>query len=140
MPEDERIIQKDNMMKIELSTTGSFKNIWNFLRKNEQQTKQDDIVQKYAQKGVDILREETPKRTGLTANSWYYEIEKNANGYIVYWLNSNKNRDENIALLIQYGHGTGWGTYVQGKDYINPAMQKVFEEMATEIWEEVTNS
>jgi len=124
---------------IKLFTTGNFDGLKRFLKKNEK-TKTEEILEKYAQEGVEALAEATPKRTGLTASSWSYTIEKTSTGYSIFWLNSNTNRNVNIALILQTGHGTGMGTYVQGRDYINPAMQAVFKKMANEIWEEVTGS
>lgn len=95
------------------------------------------ILDQYGDMGVQALAEATPKRTGRTASSWSYEIEKTGTGYSIHWTNSNVNRGENIALLIQMGHGTGWHTYIQGRDYINPAIQPVFDEIANSVWSEV---
>lgn len=92
------------------------------------------------QRGVEALSAATPKRTGRTAASWGYEIKKGRGHATLAWTNSNFNDGEQIAVLIQYGHGTGRGTYVQGVDYINPAMRNVFQEIADEIWEEVVNA
>lgn len=92
----------------------------------------------YGQKGVNALAAATPRRTGVTAASWYYEINRNINSVEIYWKNSNINKGVNIAVILQYGHGTGSGVYVQGIDYINPAIQPVFNEIAENIWKEVT--
>ena len=92
----------------------------------------------YGQRGVSALASATPKDTGKTAASWYYEINRNVNSVEIYWKNSNTNNGVNIAVILQYGHGTGWGGYVQGIDYINPAIRPIFNEMANEIWKEVT--
>lgn len=97
----------------------------------------ESILKRYGEKGVKALSDATPVRTGATAGSWYYEIEKTKNGYAVTWLNSNTNNGTNIAIIIQYGHGTGFGGYVRGIDYINPAMRPLFEELAEEAWREV---
>lgn len=94
-----------------------------------------------AQKGVDALKAATPKDTGLTADSWRYEMEQGTDALRVYWINDNNTSNPYIpciALLIQYGHGTGTGGYVQGRDYINPAIRPIFDEIAKDIWEEVT--
>lgn len=95
------------------------------------------ILQRYGEIGVKQLYEATPKRTGLTAASWWYDIEKTKDGYILSWNNSNIQRGINIALIIQQGHITSTGFYVAGRDYINPAMEKVFKEIETQIWKEV---
>lgn len=93
---------------------------------------------KYGQMGVDALAEATPKRTGLTAASWTYEIVQNDNGVSIVWSNSHVEKGyANIALLLQYGHGTKNGGYVKGIDYINPALAPVFEEIAKSVWEEM---
>lgn len=97
-------------------------------------------MDKYGQMGVDALQEATPKDSGLTASSWQYEIEQNSAGTTIHWYNTNVNKGVNIAVILQYGHGTRNGGYVQGRDYINPAMRKVFDQIAEEAWKEVTNS
>lgn len=97
-----------------------------------------NILSKYGQRGVEVLRSATPVDTGKTASSWYYEIEQDRNGATISWCNRNVNDGVVIAMLIQYGHGTGWGGYVKGVDYINPAMKPIFDEMANECWKEVT--
>lgn len=98
------------------------------------------VLHKYGKMGVDALRDATPKRTGETANSWYYEIvdEPKYGRVSIVWNNSHvENGWANIAILIQYGHGTRNGGYVQGIDYINPALAPVFEQMANAVWEEM---
>lgn len=95
------------------------------------------ILDKYGNRGVDALRAATPKETGKTADSWYYEISHSKNSASITWSNFNTNRGYNIAILIQYGHGTGTGVYVQGTDYVNPAMKDVFEQIANEVAEEI---
>lgn len=93
---------------------------------------------KFGRIGVEALRDYTPKSSGKTADSWYYEIEKSNSGVAIIWKNSNVNKGFNVAVGIQYGHGTGNGGYVRGVDYINPAMQPVFEKIAEDLWREVT--
>lgn len=102
--------------------------------------KNKSIYTKYAEEGVKALENATPKDTGLTAASWYYKIEDAKGGVTISWLNSNINKNVQIAIIIQFGHGTGTGGYVRGVDYINPAMEKVFKEMANQLWEEVSKS
>lgn len=98
------------------------------------------ILNDYGKQGVEALASATPKKTGKTAASWSYEISKTSTGWTVTWNNSNINKGVNIAIIIQYGHGTGTGAYVQGIDYINPAIRPVFENMASEVWREVGSS
>ena len=90
--------------------------------------------------GVQALAEATPKKTGKTAASWSYSIEETKNGFQIVWNNSNRNDGANVAILIQLGHGTGSGAYVQGVDYINPALKPVFEAFANKAWWEVTHN
>lgn len=97
-----------------------------------------NILSKYGERGVQALSAATPVDTGKTASSWYYEIQSDRNGATISWGNRNVNNGVIIALLLQYGHGTGTGGYVQGTDYINPAIKPIFEEMANECWKEVT--
>lgn len=95
-------------------------------------------LDRYAKIGVTALSEATPIDSGKTALSWDYSIKVDKNSASITWVNSNVNDGQNIAILIQYGHGTGTGGYVRGVDYINPAMKPVFEEIANAIWKEVT--
>lgn len=119
-----------------ISERGDFSEIEKYLKK---QKNMKVILEKYAQKGVEVLARNTPKRTGRTANSWAYTIEEDGKGYKITWMNSNISEGYPIALLIQYGHGTRNGGYVQGTDYINPAIGEIFEEFITEIWREVSS-
>ena len=96
------------------------------------------VLAKYGQRGVDALRDATPVDSGTTADSWYYEINQDRNETTISWCNRNVNEGVVIAAILQYGHGTGWGAYVQGIDYINPAMRDIFEDLANECWKEVT--
>lgn len=91
----------------------------------------------YGQMGVDALSRATPKDSGETASSWTYEIERNGETTTLSWLNTNRNDGVNIAIILQYGHGTGTGGYVRGQDYINPAIKPVFDKIADEVWKEV---
>lgn len=97
------------------------------------------ILDEYGKAGVEALALATPSDTGKTAASWGYEIVQTRSGYSVYWTNSNINNGVNIALILQYGHGTGTGGYVQGIDYVNPAIRPIFESMTNESWREVTS-
>lgn len=96
-----------------------------------------NILDKYGQQGVEALSQATPVRTGKTAASWTYEIRSEDGRSTISWINTNVNNGVNIAVILQYGHGTGNGGYVKGVDYINPAMKAVFEEIANAAWKEV---
>lgn len=96
------------------------------------------ILEKYGQAGVDALSSATPVDTGVTAASWYYTIENSKGSVAIQFLNSNIQNGIPIAIILQYGHGTGTGGWVQGRDYINPAIQPIFDKMAEEVWKEVT--
>lgn len=93
-----------------------------------------------AQAGVDALSRATPVDSGLTAQSWYYEIRNEQGKVSIFWKNSNQNQGVPIAVIIQYGHGTGNGGYVEGVDYINPALKPIFEQIAGKVWKEVTRA
>lgn len=95
-------------------------------------------LEEYGQKGVNALKSLTPVNTGKTANSWSYEIIKSSNYVSIVWKNSNVNQNGTpIAILLQYGHGTSNGGYVQGKDYINPAIKPIFDEIEKGVWQEI---
>lgn len=95
-------------------------------------------LEEYGERGVSLLSSATPVRSGKTASSWEYEIDRGLDSVAIYWNNTNINDGHNVAVLIQYGHGTGWGGYVEGIDYINPTLKPLFDKMADEIWKEVT--
>lgn len=126
-------------MGIVIKQSGSFKNTERFFDRAKK-FNASSILKKYGEKGVAALSAATPVDSGKTASSWNYTINKNKAGYTIEWTNSNVNRGVNIALIIQTGHGTGTGGYVQGIDYINPAMEPIFEAMAEEAWLEVTKT
>jgi hypothetical protein len=97
-------------------------------------------LDKWGKKGVDALSSATPVDTGKTASSWSYKIERNQNGVKLVWLNSNVNDGVNIALIIQYGHVSRNGVYVEGRDYINPTLVPIFNEIEEDAWKEVKNA
>lgn len=98
-----------------------------------------DILEKYGRKGVEALSSATPRRTGLTASSWDYAI-KNKNGqYELSWYNTNIQNGLPIAMILNYGHGTSNGSYVVGRNYIEPAIAPILDEIAEEVWKEVSN-
>lgn len=94
----------------------------------------------FGEVGVSELMKVTPRKTGKTAESWTYSIEATNNGVELCWNNSNINKGVNIAVIIQHGHGTGSGYYVEGVDYINPALTPVFDLIGKQVWEEVTKN
>lgn len=96
------------------------------------------ILDKYGKAGVAALSSATPVDSGTTASSWYYKIEHNHGSASIAFYNSNINKGVPIAIILQYGHGTGTGGWVQGRDYINPAIQPIFDQIADEAWREVT--
>ena len=127
-------------MKINFEHKGNFNKIERFLVKSLHISPLvRPILDKYGKRGVEALKEATPKDTGKTADSWVYEIIKDNKGsYQIVWSNTNVvDNWANIAILLQYGHATRNGGYVKGTDYINPAIEKVFQGMANEAWEEV---
>lgn len=95
-------------------------------------------LDKFGREGVAALSSATPKDSGLTANSWYYRIENRSGSVTISFHNSNIQNGVPIAVILQYGHGTRNGGWVQGRDYINPAMRPVFDKIANEAWKEVT--
>lgn len=119
---------------IKLSSTGNFNRTEKFLKRSNNIKLELDA---YGRKGVAALAAATPVNSGETANSWYYEITKQNGKYTIAFKNSNINNGVPIAIILQYGHGTNNGGWVEGRDYINPAIQPVFDEMAEAAWKEV---
>lgn len=97
------------------------------------------ILTRYAKAGVSALSSATPIDSGATASSWGYTIENSGGSSKITFINSNVNKGVNIAIILQYGHGTGTGGWVEGRDYINPAIQPIFDEIANSAWREVTS-
>lgn len=95
------------------------------------------ILDDYGREGVLLLSQATPVDTGKTANSWVYRIYTENDSIVLCWSNTNYVGNTNIAMILQYGHGTRNGGYVQGIDYINPAMKPLFDRLAEEAWKEV---
>ena len=125
------------MARITFSTKGDWSKTEQFLKGLENQDYLK-VLEQYGQKGVSALQSATPKESGYTASCWGYEIEKTANGASIYFTNSHMNNGVSIAIILQYGHGTRTGGYVQGRDYINPAIQPIFDDIANAAWREVT--
>lgn len=99
-----------------------------------------NILNKYGRTGVQALAAATPVDSGETSKSWDFVIEHGRSKTTIYWTNTHVNDGVTIAIILQYGHGTGTGGYVQGKDYINPAIVPIFDQIAEEAWKEVTQS
>lgn len=123
---------------IKFKQRGNFNNTERFFKRAQ---KMDFFknLEKYARAGVAALASATPVDSGNTANSWGYEIVKEKGRISIYWTNSNINDGVPIAVILQYGHGTNGGGYVEGRDYINPAIQPIFDQIADAAWKEVTS-
>ena len=116
---------------------GDFSKLTRFLERAKEAVRLGDL-DKYGREGVAALASATPIDSGLTASSWYYKVT-NSNGRAeITFLNSNIQNRVPIAIILQYGHGTGTGGWVEGRDYINPAIQPIFDKIANDAWREVT--
>lgn len=118
---------------------GDFKNTEKFLNR-VRGAGYLNVLAKYGQAGVHALAAATPSDSGETAKSWTYEIERTSTTTTISWLNTHENDGVNIAVILQYGHGTGTGGFVQGRDYVNPAMKAIFDNLAQAAWKEVTSA
>lgn len=107
--------------------------------KKVRQASQLRILDKYGQRGVNALASATPKKTGKTASSWSYEIVRTQGSISINFNNTNIQNGVPIAIILQLGHGTGTGGWVEGRDYINPAIQPIFDEIVNDAWKEVTS-
>lgn len=117
---------------------GDFSKATSYLEKIKEAAKLG-ILDKYGRAGVAALSSATPVESGKTASSWGYEIEQTNGSAKIIFTNSNVNKGVNIAIILQYGHGTGTGGWVQGRDYINPAIQPIFDQIAEEAWKGVAS-
>lgn len=115
---------------------GDFSKLTKFLEKSKNAIK-IGVLDRYGEEGVKALAAATPVDTGLTASSWYYKIEHGTESVTISFHNSNIQNGVPIAVILQYGHGTGNGGWVQGRDYINPAVQPIFDKIANNAWKEV---
>lgn len=127
------------MSYISFKHRGDFKRTKSFLNKASKRDFLNDL-HAYGRMGVEALSEATPVDSGTTSHSWSYTIERNKDDITISWLNNNVNNGVNIAIILQYGHGTGTGGYVQGRDYINPAIRPVFDKIAEDAWKGVVLS
>jgi hypothetical protein len=127
------------MPKISFDVQGSFKRTEDFFLK----VKHRDIykaLDTFAKQGVAALASATPVDTGETATLWDYEIHSSRGSYSITWTNSNVVNGTPVAIMLQYGHGTGTGGYVVGRDYINPALEPIFDKIADNVWKAVTTA
>lgn len=115
---------------------GDFSNLTRFLKRAKEAAHLDSL-DKYGRAGVAALASATPVDSGLTASSWYYEITDKDGTVTISFRNSNIQNGVPIAIILQYGHGTGTGGWVEGRDYINPAIQPIFDQIANDAWKEV---
>lgn len=118
---------------------GDFSKLTRYFERLKEAIKIGDL-DKYGQEGVAALASATPRDSGLTASSWYYEIENQNGSARIIFKNSNINEGVQIAIILQYGHGTGTGGWVEGRDYINPAIRPIFDKIAEDAWKEVTKA
>lgn len=116
---------------------GDFSKLTRFLERAKEAVHIGDL-DKFGKEGVAALASATPVDSGETANSWYYEIENRKGSVMISFHNSNVQNGVPIAVILQYGHGTRNGGWVQGRDYINPAIQPIFDKIADAAWKEVT--
>lgn len=124
---------------ITFTTSGSFKKTEHFLR-SVQNLNVRKIVESEAEKGRQALISATPRDSGLAAESWGYTISQNRGSLTITWTNSDVENGFPVAIALQYGYGTGTGGYVQGRDYINPAMKPVFDSIAEKVWRVVKSA
>lgn len=123
---------------ISFKQKGDFSKLTSFFEKAKEIVKLGDL-DKYGRAGVEALSSYTPVDSGLTASSWYYEIDHSNERVTITFNNSNIQNGVPIAIILQYGHGTGTGGWVEGRDYINPAIQPIFDRIAEDAWKEVVN-
>jgi hypothetical protein len=120
------------------TSQGDFKKTTSFLEFLKS-GKMFDVLNSYGRQGVDALSRATPIDTGETAHSWGYQTEIRRDKASISWYNTHRESNVNIAVIIQYGHGTGTGGYIAGRDYINPAIRPIFDKILSDVWRQVTN-
>ena len=122
---------------ISVKQKGDFTKVTRYLERAKKYARISSL-DKYGQEGVNALASATPYDTGRTAHSWYYEIVRSNGQVSIQFCNSNIQNGVPIAIILQYGHGTRNGGWVEGRDYINPAIQPIFDKLANDAWREVT--
>lgn len=126
-------------MNITFESSGSFRNTESFLR-NAPKANIRGILESLGQRGVRALSAATPQESGLAAAGWYYEVKRTRGGWEIIWSNSDVESGFPVAVMLQYGHATGTGGWVQGRDYINPAIKPIFDEIADQAWKAVKSA
>lgn len=126
-------------MRVNFEVFGGFTKTERFLNRMKRR-EYLNVLDEFGRDGVQALRNATPVDSGATAEAWDYEIKRTRNYTEIVWTNSNINDGVPIAVILQYGHGTGTGGYVQGRDYINPAIRPVFDKIAEKAWKVVTSA
>lgn len=137
-PERKQCILEDNGM-IKIRCRGNYNKTEKFLKDAKDLNELRQVMEKYGREGVAALSALTPIDSGETASSWEFEVIQEDDGIsLVFNNNSTTKTGIPIAILLQYGHGNGRGGYVRGRDFINPAIQPIFDRLADEAWKEVT--
>lgn len=126
-------------MRVKFEVSGSFTKTERFLNRMKRR-EYLNVLDEFGREGVRALRNATPVDSGATAEAWDYEIKRTRGYTEIVWTNSNINDGVPIAVILQYGHGTGTGGYVQGRDYINPAIRPIFDKIAEKAWKVVTSA
>lgn len=126
-------------MRVKFEVSGGFTKTERFLNRMKRR-EYLNVLDEFGRDGVQALRNATPVDSGATAEAWDYEIKRTCNYTEIVWTNSNINDGVPIAVILQYGHGTGTGGYVQGRDYINPAIRPIFDKIAEKAWKVVTSA
>jgi hypothetical protein len=126
-------------MRVKFEVSGGFTKTERFLNRMKRR-EYLNVLDEFGRDGVQALRNATPVDSGATAEAWDYEIKRARNYTEIVWTNSNINDGVPIAVILQYGHGTGTGGYVQGRDYINPAIRPIFDKIAEKAWKVVTSA
>lgn len=126
-------------MRISISNSGSFNKTDKFLKKMSENSIYS-VLQKYGEIGVAELAAATPIDSGRTSSAWDYRVIIDRTNARVQWYNNNENQGFSVAIGLQYGHGTGTGGYVIGRDYINPTMRPIFDKIADQVWNEIVNA
>jgi len=136
MQHDDVQLDREVNFMIHLKTHGSYKRTISFLDRLLEFFNKGGL-NKYGERGIKALEEATPKDTGLTSKSWTYKVVHEHGKVSLVWSNTNVQNGVNIAIILQYGHATRRGTWIEGRDYINPAMRSVFDSISREAWEEM---
>lgn len=124
---------------IRVKSKGNFKNTERFLR-NTKKLSTLEILHKYGVAGVEALSENTPMNSGIMANSWYYDVSQHGDVYTICWYNSKIQNGTRIAVILDYGHATGNGGYVTGRNFITPAIRPIFDDITKQAWEEIKHA